>query len=108
MINTSFFSISSRGTSLSYCDVDWLALEMSWVHAVIFEVAPKYCNLDGFVDYEGYSIFSIGSLPTVVDKMVIWIKFTIPAHFSLLIPKMLMSIVTNPAWPRPIYLESWT
>ena len=108
MINTSFFSIGSRGPSLNYYDVDWLALEMSWVHAVIFEIAPKYCNLDGFVDCEGYSIFSIGSLPTVVDKMVIWIKFAIPAHFSSLIPKMLMSIVTNPAWPRPIYLETWT
>ena len=41
---------------------------MSWVHAVIFEVVPKYCNSDCFADYEGYSIFSIGSLPTVVDK----------------------------------------
>ena len=68
MINISFFSISSREINLNYCDVDWLALEMSWVHAVVFEVAPKYCNSYCFVDYEGYSIFSLRSLPTVVDK----------------------------------------
>ena len=38
---------------------------------VIFEVAPKYCILDFFVDYEGYSISCKGFLPTVVDTMVI-------------------------------------
>ena len=43
---------------------------------VIFEIAPKYCILDSFVDYEGYSISSKGFLPTVVDIMVTWIKFT--------------------------------
>jgi len=40
----------------AYCDVEWLALEMNRDHCVIFEVAPKYCILDSFVDYEGYSI----------------------------------------------------
>ena len=34
--------------------------------------------LNSFVDYEGYSISSKGFLPTIVDIMVIWIKFT---HF---------------------------
>ena len=29
-----------------------------------------------FFDYEGYSISSKGFLPTVVDIMVIWVKFT--------------------------------
>ena len=33
-------------------------------------------------DYEGYSISSKGFLPTVVDIMVIWIKFAHPVHFS--------------------------
>ena len=32
--------------------------------------------------------FSKGFLPTVVDIMVIWVKSTPPAHFSLVIPKM--------------------
>ena len=39
--------------------------------SVIFEIAPKYCISDFFVDYEGYFISSKGFLPTVVDIMVI-------------------------------------
>ena len=34
-----------------------------------------------FFDYEGYSISSKGFLPTVVDIMVIWIKFTHSGQF---------------------------
>ena len=34
------------------------------------------CILDSFVDYDGTSIASRGFLPTVVDIMVIWVKFT--------------------------------
>ena len=40
-------------------------------HSVIFEIAPKYSILDSFVDYDGYSIYSKGFLPTIVDIMVI-------------------------------------
>ena len=40
-------------------------------HSVIFETAPKYCILDSFVGYEGYSISSKGFLNTVIDIMVI-------------------------------------
>ena len=39
----------------------------------VFEIASKYCISDSFVDYDGYSISSKGFLPTVVDKMVIWV-----------------------------------
>ena len=56
-----------------------LALEMNRDHSVVFEIASKYCLSDSFVDYEGYSISSKGFLPTVIDIMVIWVKF---AHFS--------------------------
>ena len=38
--------------------------------SVIFEIAPRYCILDSFVDYEGYSISSNGCLFTLVDIMV--------------------------------------
>ena len=38
-------------------------------------------HLDSFVDYDGYSISPKGFLPTVVDIMVIWIKFTHPNPF---------------------------
>ena len=48
----------------------WFALEMNRDHSVIFEIASKYCFLDSFVDYDGYSIFSKGFLPTVVDIIV--------------------------------------
>ena len=51
-------------------------METNQDHSIIFEDAPKYCILDSFVDYEVYSISSMGFLPTVVDIMVIWIKFS--------------------------------
>ena len=40
-------------------------------HSIIFVTASKYCIVDSFVDYDGYSISSKGFLPTVVDIMVI-------------------------------------
>ena len=40
-----------------------------------WEIASKYCILDSFLDYDDYSISSKGFLLTVVDIMVIWIKF---------------------------------
>ena len=36
-----------------------------------FEIVPKKCILDSFVDHDGYSISSEGFLATVVDIMVI-------------------------------------
>ena len=69
--NFSFFSITGWGIDLNYCDTEWFALETNRDHSVVFETAPKYCILDSFVDYDGYSISSKGFLPTVVDIMVI-------------------------------------
>ena len=51
-------------------DIEWFALEMNRDHSVIFEIASKYCISNSFVDHDGYSIFSKGFLPTVVDIMV--------------------------------------
>ena len=48
-------------------------------HSVIFEIAPKYYISHSFVDYVGYSISSKGLLLTVVDIIIIWIKFS---HFG--------------------------
>ena len=39
------------------------------------------CILESFVDYEGYSIPSKEFLPTVVDVIVMWIKFTQSSPF---------------------------
>ena len=44
--------------------------------SVVFEIAFKYCISESFVDHDGYSIYSRGFLPTEVDTMVIWVKFT--------------------------------
>ena len=38
-------------------------------HSVVFEIASKYCILDSFVDYDGYSIYPKGFMPTAVDIM---------------------------------------
>ena len=59
------------GHRLGLLDIEWFALETNRDHAVIFETASKYCILDSFVDYDGYSISSKGFLPTIGDIMVI-------------------------------------
>ena len=82
--NFSFFSITGQGIDLDYRDIEWLALETNRDHSVIFEIASKYCILDSSVDYDGYSISSKGFLPTVVDIMAIWVKFTHSSPFSSL------------------------
>ena len=79
LFNLSFFGISYWGIVLDDCDIEWLALETNRDLSVIFEIAFKYCILDSFVDYDAYSMYSKGFLPTLVDIMVIWVKFT---HFS--------------------------
>ena len=71
LFNFSFFSVTGRGIDLDNCDIEWFALEMNRGHSVIFETACRYCILDSFIDYDGYSISSKGFLPTVVDIMVI-------------------------------------
>ena len=65
-------------------------MEVNREYSVVFEIASKYCILDSFVDYEGYSISSKAFLPTVVDKMVIELNLPIPTYFSSLILKMSM------------------
>ena len=69
--NFNFFSITGCDIDLDYHDIEWFALEMNNDHSVVFETSSKYCILDFFVDYDGYSISSMGFLPTVVDIMVI-------------------------------------
>ena len=64
-------ALLGRGINLDYCDIEWFALETNRDHSVVFEISSKYCILDSFVNYDGYSISSKGFLPTVVDIMVI-------------------------------------
>ena len=63
-------TIPDWSIDLDYCDIEWLVLEMNRGHSVVFETASKYCILDFFGDYDGYSICFKGFLPTVVDIMV--------------------------------------
>ena len=79
--NFSFFSITGQGIDLDYGDIEWFALETKEITLSFFEIASKYCISDSFVDYDGYSISSKGFLPTVVDIMVICIKFTHSSPF---------------------------
>ena len=67
LVNFSFFSISSWDMDLDYCDVEWFALKRN---RVILRLHPSTA-FQTLVDYEGYSVFSKGFLPTVVDVMVI-------------------------------------
>ena len=76
IFNFGFFCVTVWGIDLDYHDIEWFALEMNKDHSVIFEIAPKYCFSESFVDYEGYSFSLKGFLPTVVDAMVFLIKFT--------------------------------
>ena len=50
LFNFSFFSITGWGIDLDYCDIEWLALEMNRDYSVAFEIEPKYCILESFVD----------------------------------------------------------
>ena len=118
VISFSFFSVSGWGTDLDYCDTEWFTLKTNRDHSV-FEITPKYCTSDSFGDYEGYSISSKEFLSTVVDKMVMWIKFThspsILVHCFIKCKcakcnrfiKCQCSLLPSPARPRPIYLDSW-
>ena len=51
------------GIDMDNCDIEWFALEMNRDPSVVFEIASKYCILDSFVGYGGYSISSKGFLP---------------------------------------------
>ena len=81
LFNFSFFSVTRWGIDLDYRDIEWFALEMNRDHSVVFEIVSKFYISDSFVDHDGYSISSKRFLPTVVDIMVIWVKFTHSSPF---------------------------
>ena len=58
-------------SNIEEAEAEWFAIVMNRDHSVVFEIASKYCISDSFADHDGYSISSMGSLPTVVDIMVI-------------------------------------
>ena len=72
-INFSFFSISLWGIDLNYSAID-ICLGNEPRLFCHFWDCTKFCILDSFLDYEGYSTSSKVFLPTVVD-MAFWMKF---------------------------------
>ena len=82
LFNLSFFSFTCWGIDFDYFDTEWFALKMYRDHSFIFEIAPKCCISDSFVDYEGSSISSKGFMPTVIDIMVILVKFAHSGPFQ--------------------------
>ena len=67
------------------------SLETNRDYSVMFESASKHCLLHCFVNYDGYFISSKGYFPTVVYLWSSELNSCSQVHFSLLIPKMLMS-----------------
>ena len=82
MKRTSFLGVSSRrscrsswnvqfqllwfsgwGIGLDYCDNECFPLETNRDYCIIFEIAPKYCILDSFVDYEATPFLLRDSCP---------------------------------------------
>ena len=70
-VQLQLFSVTGWGIELDYRDIECFDLEMNRDHSVVFEIVPKYCILDSFVDYDGYSMSSKGFLYTVVNVLVI-------------------------------------
>ena len=70
-VQLQLFSITGQGIDLDYCDIEWFALETNRDHSGIFEISSKYCILDSFVNYDGYSISYKGFQHIVVDIMLI-------------------------------------
>ena len=68
--STSASSALLAGADLDYCDIEWFALETNRDHSVIFELHSSTA-FRTLVDYDGYSISSMGFLTAVVDIMVI-------------------------------------
>ena len=87
IVNFSFFSVTGQDIDLDYHDIEWFAWKRTEIILSFLRLHPSTAFWT-LVDCDGYSISSKGFLPTVVDIMVILVKFTIPVHFSLLIPKM--------------------
>ena len=78
--NFSFFSITGWGIDLDYCDMNGLPWKRTDIILSFLRLHPRTA-FRTFVDHGGYSISSNGFLPTVVDIMVIEVKFTHSSPF---------------------------
>ena len=82
-------------------------------HSVVFEIASKYCILDSFVDYDGYSISSKGFLSTVVDITTVTDNYPIWSGFPCGSDGKVSScsagdLSSIPSWEDPLEKEMAT
>ena len=111
-IQLQFFRITVWGIDLDYCDIEWFALEMNRNHLLIFDIAPKYCISDSFVDCVGYSISSKGFLPTyryngrlnymqsTSWEMLYWMKKKLESRLPVEISIISDMQMTPPLWQK--------
>jgi len=59
---------------LDYCDIEWFALEVNGDHSIGFEIAPKYCILDSFVQESSAEAW-VGSKPQSLPSQQEWNKW---------------------------------
>ena len=79
---------TSASSALVVGTQTWITVVLNSLPCEQTEVILSYLRLHPstafwtLVDYKGYSISSKGLFPTVVDTMIMWIKFTHLIHFS--------------------------
>ena len=87
--NVSFFNITGQGIGLGYVMLN--GLPWKWTKITLsFWGLHSSTAFQTLVHYNGCSISSKGFLPTGVDRVVIWAKFTFFSPFISLIAKMSM------------------
>ena len=57
------FNISTWDINLSYCDIEWFALETNTDHSAVFESAPKHCISDFLLTVRGSPFLLMDSYP---------------------------------------------
>ena len=72
-------------------DIELFALEENQDHSVIFQIAPKYCILDSFFDYESYFISTKG-FTTNLDSMLESRDITLPTKAHI-VKAMIFSVI---------------
>jgi len=95
------------GHRLGYCDVECSASEINWDNFIIFEVAPNYCILNSCwlwrLHHFLYVILAHSSRYNV-HLNLIHLCLSMLVHWFL----RWCLLLSSPAWPCLIYLDSWT
>ena len=107
-VSFSYFSITGRGIDLDYCDVECLSWERTEIILSCLRLHPSTAFWTLLLTMMATPFLLKGFLPTVVDKMVIWVKFTFQSILVCWFLKCRCSLLPSPVWPLPICPDSWT